>query len=396
MKKPDVTILSTADWDNPFWTNKQHVAVQLSSLGHQVLYIDSLGLRRPSISRQDGRRVLRRLRMGFRGPVQIGQNMWRWSPAVFPLQSNSLVRAVNRQILGHSIDRYLRLLGMKPDILWTYNPITTQLLDTSSFDAVVYHCVDEIKAQPGMPTVAIESYEKELSESASIIFATSPLLAETRSLWNANTHYFANVADYDHFSRAMDDSVLIPPDLQEIPGPRIVFIGAITPYKMDIQLLSTAARARRDWSFILIGKVGEGDPGADVSGLEAEPNIHLIGPRAYGELPRYLRGCDVGILPAAMNDYTAAMFPMKFFEYLAAGLPVVSTALPALIGHSDVAHIASSPQQFISLIEAALNGDGPGLPKRLDRARQFTYESRMKDMMEALYDSVPRLAEGTT
>ena len=149
---------------------------------------------------------------------------------------------------------------------------------------------------------------------------TAEGLLKSRRLVNSNTHYFSNVADYAHFARARESMTDLPGDLAALPTPRIGFIGAISGYKLDFPLLRKIAMAHPEWSVILIGKVGEGDPWTDVADLRSIPNIHFFGPRPYALLPGYLKGFDVAILPSAINEYTAGMFPMKFFEYLAARL----------------------------------------------------------------------------
>jgi glycosyltransferase involved in cell wall biosynthesis len=114
------------------------------------------------------------------------------------------------------------------------------------------------------------------------------------------------------------------------------------------------------------------------------PNLHLLGPKAYETLPAYLKGFDVAILPAALNAYTRGMFPMKFFEYLAAGCPVVSTALPALRDFQDVACLAPTHDAFVAALEATLRGAAPALATRLAAAREHTYERRTARMMQLL------------
>ena len=135
---------------------------------------------------------------------------------------------------------------------------------------------------------------------------------------------------------------------------------------------------------MLIGKVGEGDPWTNVDLLRDLPNVHLLGPRPYAELPGYLKGFDTAILPNALNSYTRGMFPMKFFEYLAAGCPVVSTALPALHGFRHVMHLADSHEDFIAAVERSVQGSGTPLGERLEVAREHTYARRTERMMELL------------
>lgn len=382
MKREDIVLLSTADWDNPFWTNKQHVAVQLAKRGHRVFYIDSLGLRRPTASTQDIKRVVRRIGKAIRPPRLVRENLWVWSPVVLPFQGRKLIRNINFFLLNNWLLFWLRKLGFKKSIFWTYNPLTSKLLNLNIYEKIVYHCVDEIKAQPGMPVDVLEQAEQELTERSDIVFVTAPKLYETRKVWNANTFYFPNVADYDHFSRALHVSTTIPQDLINIPSPRLGFIGAISGYKVDFQLLRFIAESRPDCSLVLIGKVGEGDPWTDTSLIAGLPNVYLLGPRPYGELPRYLKGFDVALLPNKLNEYTDSMFPMKFFEYLAAGRFIVSVNLPSLRDFKDIAYIAKSADDFLKGIDLALAGEMASLANRLAVARAYTYESRTEKMMK--------------
>lgn len=387
MKKHDIVLLSTADWDNPFWTNKQHVAVELARLGHRVLYLDSLGLRRPSASARDLRRIGRRLLKAVRPPRQVRENLWVWSPIVLPWHARPLVRRINRALLGAGLWTWLKLLGLRRDWLWTYNPLSTEFFDLASFNRRIYHCVDEIKAQPGMPVEVLERAEEQLCRGVDIVFTTSTQLTETRRRWNPQTHYLPNVADFRHFNAALDGQTPLPADLAAIPGPRLGFVGAISGYKIDFPLIRHLAESRPDWSVVLIGEVGEGDPWTDSSLLRGLPNLHLLGPRPYRDLPAYLKGFDVALLPNQVNEYTDAMFPMKFFEYLAAGRLVASVRLKALLDFQDVVAMSDTPAQFVSAVEALLAGGGPSLERRLAVARDHTYETRTARML-ALVDAV--------
>ena len=384
MPPQDIVIVSTADWDNPFWTNKQHVAVQLARLGHRVLYIDSLALRRPSATARDLRRIGKRLLKAARPPAQVRETLWVWSPIVLPLHRFAIVRRLNRFLLGVGLRLWMARLGLRRDMIWTYNPLTMALFDIRRFAKTVYHCVDEIKAQPGMPADILGRAEERLARAVRIVFVTSPALARSRRVWNTNTHYLPNVADFDHFSRALDADLAVPADLTKLPGPKLGFIGAISAYKVDLELICEIAATRPDWSLVLIGSVGEGDPWTDARILSRFPNIHLLGPRPYQSLPAYLKGFDVALLPNTLNDYTANMFPMKFFEYLAAGKPVVAVDLDAVRDYADTVCIAKSGHAFIAGIEDALQGAAAPLAKRLALAREHTYEERTAKMLEMI------------
>ena len=353
----DVVLLSTADWDHPFWTNKQHVARSLAELGHRVLYVESLGLRPPRLEAQDLRRIGRRLRRGLRPPRKVQQGLWVWSPLLIPAPRTALQRWLNRVVFGVLLQLWRYWLRLRRDLLWTYNPLTGQLINLQchGYRQLVYHCVDDLAAQPCMPVALIEEEEEALCTAADQVFVTSPELLRTRGRHNPHTRYDPNVADVAHFARARDRSLPIPTDLLALPsGPRLGFIGAVSGYKLDLDLLVRLAEHRPDCQVVLIGRVGEGDPDTDLRPLARCPNVHLLGPRLYGQLPAYLRGFDLALLPCPLNAYTRSMFPMKFFEYVAAGVPVVATALPALQEQAHLARLCPDFTSFLAEVDAVL------------------------------------------
>ncbi len=195
--------------------------------------------------------------------------------------------------------------------------------------------------------------------------------------------YVPNVADVDLFAQALQDGP-IDPGMAGLPHPRIVFTGALVTTKLDMGLLFVLARSQRDWSFALVGPTGPGDPRADMSGLAAEPNVHLLGPRPYEALPEVLRGADAGLIPYALNQLTESIFPMKVYEYLAAGLPVVATRLPALAGVEEVATAADAPG-IVALLEQAMADDSP--ERRAARSREakaHSWEHRLDEIGAAV------------
>src|SRR5438067_12111455 len=141
--------------------------------------------------------------------------------------------------------------------------------------------------------------------------------------------YAPNVADTDHFAHALEPGP-VDSALSTLPEPRIVFVGAIAAKKLDLALLAALAGARPEWSFALVGPVGLGDPDTDVSNLAALENVHLLGARPHALLPQVLRGAAIGLIPYRHSRLTESIFPMKVYDYLAAGVPVIASGLPAL------------------------------------------------------------------
>jgi len=385
----DFVVLATADWDHPLWTNKQHTALTLAAAGHRVLYVESLGIRLPRIAAADSTRIFRRLRRLLQLPRKREERLWVWSPPVLPGGHGGLALRLNRLLLRSGLDLACSWLGFTKPILWTYNPLTILYLDPKSFASSIYHCVDRIQDQPGMPVNRIEASEQELSRAVDVVFVTSPQLQVSHRQWNRHTFLFGNVADHAHFSRArLGDAagpLACPERLHHLARPRLMLMGAIDAYKLDLGLLLQLARRNADWTFVLIGPVGECDPSTDVRDLQACPNVELVGAVAYGELPGWLAHADVALLPLQVNGYTRHMFPMKFFEYLSSGLPVVSTEIPALEAHADIAWLCP-PEigSFEYAIQAALAREGPSLEQRLERAASQTYEVRTDSMLAYL------------
>lgn len=379
----DFILLATADWDHPLWTNKQHVSCALAELGHRVLYVDSLGVRGPRVDRADSGRILRRLRRGLRTPRRVRPGVWVVSPLVLPGKTEGVAGCLNRWSLSASLFLADLVLDLRRPLLWTFNPQTCAYLRLSKFQAVIYHCVDRIQAQPGMPVEALDAAERDLCAAANAVFTTAPQLQLSLGPLNAGSHCFGNVADAEHFGRALNGVLPVPADWPLTEGPVLIFIGAIDAYKLDLPLLEALMERTPQWTYLFIGPVG--NPSTDVSGWGRFPHVHQLGPRPYESLPSYLARADVALLPLQLNDYTRHMYPMKFFEYLAAGRPVVATAIPSLLDQGDVA-LLCPPQAaaFEVAIRRALAGEGPALERRLERAGRHTYRTRTRAMLDCL------------
>jgi glycosyltransferase involved in cell wall biosynthesis len=200
---------------------------------------------------------------------------------------------------------------------------------------------------------------------------------------NGNVHYGPNVADTALFAEALEDGP-IDPQVAALPGPRIVFVGAILAAKIDIELVVALARMRPQWSFAFVGPVGPGDPRTDVHALGRLNNVHMLGFRPYEQLPSVLRGADAAIVPYLLDGEMRSVFPMKIYEYLAAGRPVVSTPLDTLVDVPDVIK-ASDAEQFAARLQDALERDTPEERRaRSTRAQAHSWESRLDQIAAAL------------
>ena len=323
-------LFSTADWDAPYWTNKQHTARHLGLRDIRVLYVESVGLRAPKLSSGiDLARIWRRLIRGLRGVLQVEKNIWVISPLVIPFKHHwKIVQSLNRWFLNRIIDSFCKKENFfnKDTLIWTYHPFCLDYLECDQYVSLVYHCVDDLSAIPGIEAEAFIAKEKDLLNETNVVFTTSKKLFEKCSAINQNTHDFPNVVDWEHFSKAFIPGP-DPDDLKDIPHPRLGYVGVLSDFKVDFELLLNIARERADWHIVLIGEEREGQNNPILHKLKEMKNVHHLGYKKYEELPNYMRGFDVGLLPTLLNSYTSSMFPMKFYEYVSAGLPTAITAL---------------------------------------------------------------------
>lgn len=385
----DIVCVGFADWDTELWTNQHHLMSRLAR-DNRVLFVESLGLRAPTLAGRDLTRIARRLRRGL-GPPRSADGLHVLSPLVVPLHRFAAVRALNRRLLPWLVRRAARRLGFERPILWGYVPQAEALTEALDPQLVVYHCVDDIAAQPGIDAASFRAAEERFTRRADVVLASAPALAERLRAISPHVLDAPNVADTAAFATALEPGP-VDAALDALPRPRIVFTGAVVTTKLDLPLIVALARARPQWSIALVGPVGPGDPHADVSALEAEPNVHLLGGRTREQLPAVLRGADAGIIPYARNPLTASIFPMKVYEYLAAGLPVVSTPLPAL---ADVEAIetAADAAAMVQALDAALAADGP--ERRAARSRAaagHSWEARLAQIATAVDAAEARAA----
>jgi glycosyltransferase involved in cell wall biosynthesis len=256
-------------------------------------------------------------------------------------------QALIQQLL---LEQLLEDYSMNEYVLWYYTPMAVCFTRHLSAKAIVYDCMDELSAFRGAPP-GLRAAEAELFSRADLVFTGGQTLFKSKRNQHPSVHCFPSSIDQDFFAAARLIDV-DPPDQAAIPHPRLGFCGVIDE-RLDLNLLDAAAAMRPDWHFVMIGPVVKISP-AD---LPQHANIHYLGAKQYQQLPSYLAGWDVGLLPFARNESTRFISPTKTPEYLAAGLPVVSTPITDVVnpyGVNGLVHIAETQQEFVAAVEAAL------------------------------------------
>ena len=385
MKNNDFLIISTADWNSPIQTNKQYVSREIAKLGNRVLYVESLGVRKIQIKKKDFFRIFKRIINNLLIIKQKEKNIWVLSPILFPGATNKKIIFINRVIFNFNLFIAMKFLNFKKEYLWTYNPLTSLYLNIAKFKSSIYHAVDAIEHQPFMPKKHIEKQEIILSKKVDKIFVTSKNIIYKLKKHNSNITYFGNVCDYDHFSKALTTNTEnIPLDIKCINKPIIGFIGSISEYKLNYKLIHNVASSLKEINFVFIGPTDDSLNHSNLNRIKKLKNVYFLGYRKYKSLPSYCAYFDVAWLPLIHNNYTKSMFPMKFFEYLAAGLPVVATDLQSIREFNKLVTITDDISKIkISIIKALKNKDF-NLKNRLSLAMENTYQKRTKKMLMEL------------
>jgi UDP-galactopyranose mutase len=281
------------------------------------------------------------------------------------------------------LDDFIASEGIRHFIAWYYTPMALAFTDHLAPAATVYDCMDELSAFQGAP-VALRSRETALLARADLMLTGGQTLYEAKRDQHHNVHPFPSSVDVDHFARARRITV-DPHDQAAIPHPRLGFFGVIDE-RMDLDLAAGVAAARPDWHIVLLGPIVKIDPAV----LPRHANIHYLGAKKYDELPEYIAGWDVALLPFARNDATRFISPTKTPEYMAAGKPVVSTSIRDVVrpyGQQGLVRIADDAAAFVGACEEAMAEDAASRVTQADAfLRQTSWDGtwrRISLLMDA-------------
>jgi len=331
------------------------------------------------------------------GLLQISSSLYsyahpRWLP--YNYRSKKLEQ-IARNIRLKQIRKAMSSLGMKKPILYLWYPSFCKMIDEFDESLVVYHIYDEYASfidQSKAETEHIIEQEEELLKRADIVFVTSEVICARKRPLNSNIYVVTNAVDYPLFASAQSESTRVPEDLLKIPGPVIGCVATQTPY-MDLSLLRQIFTLRPYWSFVFIGIEPPDEHSAEkeLLDLQSLPNVHFIGRRQISEIPGYLKGCDICVIPWILNDVTLSGSPLKLYEYLAAGKPIISKPL-AYISHLDnVISFAGDVREWIAAIEDALaRNTFEQIKERQAIALQNTWDQRAAFISGKLAEELAR------
>ena len=352
--------------------SKTHL-MRLCSRHNRVLWVNSIGYRAPSASAADARRALNKLKAAAQPVREVEPNIFVLNPLAIPAHGIPWMRAVNRQLLRLQVLRAMRGLHFERPINWVFNPAAGIIAGALHEDLVIYYCVDEYTAFSGVATTAMLDLEDQLLRRADLVFVSADRLYQSKSRVNPRTVLIRHGVDYDHFRKALAPETEIPAEIKGLPRPIIGYFGLMADDWIDIDLMVHVAKHFSSGSMVLLGKVT-----TDMSRLTSLPNVHLLGRKEFSTLPAYSKGFDVAMLPFPISEVTLNSNPLKVREYLAAGLPVVSTKIPE-VEVLGLARIAVTKEAFVREIEEALKDPGPKA-ERSDSMKNESWDGRLEEI----------------
>ncbi len=312
-----------------------------------------------------------------------GENLYRCIPTIPPNTAPEVADNIIRGLVNGLVSKY----RSRTYLNWFYSPMMVEWARDLRPAATVYDCMDELTGFRGAPP-ELRRREADLFDLADVVFTGGHSLYEAKRNAHRAVYEFPSSIDVAHFRGARSFNGKLP-DQDGIARKRVGFAGVIDE-RLDIDLLSAIAELRPDMNFVMIGPVVKIDQNA----LPKRNNIHYLGARQYADLPNYMAGWDAAIMPFAMNEATKFISPTKTPEYLAAGLPVVSTPITDVVkpyGEMKLVEIASDPAAFVKGIDAAIEADAQARQRKVDSfLRHRSWDMTFKAMTDLIEPAIRR------
>lgn len=366
-------ICFASGWDyHP--TSKHHV-MRLLAEHNQVIWVNWHASRRPRIHPTDLWSVVTKLAQIRRGPRRVSDSFTVLTPGQLPLPGSNLARRLNALMVRRAIHQVLEQLPPRPVQVWSFAPDVAEMTGAFGEELVLYYCVDAFGEFPGYDRELIERRERELIARSDLVVTTSRPLYDAKRKLHPEVHLIQHGVDHDLLSRGLREALPCPDDIANLPRPIMGFVGMIGEW-VDLELVAALARSRPDASIVMIGP--ELTARGSCTGL---PNVHFLGSRDHKLLPAYLRHFDVGLIPFRHVPLTHHANPIKLYEYLAAGLPVVSTPLPAVEAVEDAVWLAENAAQWATCCARAARRNEPlARRQRSELMRAESWPARLEQI----------------
>ncbi len=363
------------DWFAENRTSSHHIARRLAGRT-RLLYVDSPGMRAPSASGRDLKRIWRKVSQTFQRARRVEPGLWHCTVPQLPWRSIPVMGALNRWFGPWAVRRAMRDAGIRRAVLWFVVPHPAFMLDVLPRQLAVYYCIDDYASHPGVDVDAIRACDERLSRDADLLFVAPPALMPAKLELNPAARFSPHGVDVALFSQAQEDATAVPAAASALGRPVIGYFGLLAGWT-DIELIAWLARQRPQWSFLLVGHAK-----VDLDALAGLTNITLAGPQPYESLPNWAKAFDVAIIPYRQNQQVRNSNPLKLREYLATGKPIVSVPTPEVDRFASLVRIANGREEFLAALEQALVDDDPAqCRRRIEAVRGMSWDHRVEETL---------------
>jgi hypothetical protein len=356
---------------------------------NRILYVETGGLRAPTTTGHDLRRIFSKLWRFIRGERKISgdfKDFYVVSLLLLPFHRLWLINLFNQFLVLLTIRFYSKRYNLTSPIVFFFFPHLHYLCGKLGESLDVYYCIDDYSGLPGVDKFSVKAMDDALTKKANLVFVVCSELLSRKKALNKNVAYSPHGVDALHFD--LDQTFDLPEPLANHCGKRhiVLFWGLLAEW-IDYDLIEYLLTSHPDKVFVFLGRVS-----VNINDLLKYDNVVFLGPVNYEELPAYAKYSDVLISPFIINEWSKTINPIKLREYLATGRPVVSTALPEAIAQSDFIRVAYSKEEFSVLLQDALQKRCPlDYSRRREYVREFTWERRVEEISSRIALELGRL-----
>ncbi len=392
MRNETILCVATRAWDS-LWRDSQQIMSRIAA-DNRVLYFEPGRNPDRALGPELWRNLPNFLALRAR---EVRHNLTVIpTPSCLPMARKSLPHSVlqvttpwaikvNAQILIRHIRRAMSTFDVRSPILWLYEPRQLDLVGKFGEKLVCYYNYDDFPEFAHNKRIRhlLRRLDNDLVRKSDVVFTTSRGQWQRSKELNPATHLIPNGVDFDLFHRALDPGTVTAPDIAPLRRPIIGYVGWLG-YQIDVDLLLFVAEACPDCTLVLVGP----DCLAEDTRrrrLHSLPNVRFLGQKQIQDLPSYLKAVDVALVPYVIGDHTLTVYPLKLHEYLAAGRPIVATALPELQPFREVVRVADTYADLVQQIRVAVEGDSPeAIAARVAVARENTWDRRVAEIHRVL------------
>lgn len=387
-----IICFSTTDWHET-WGSRQQLMQRLARGSHPVLFVE----RQVSIEHLIRDPALRaRKRNAWRSPRLRQQidNLWLWQPPILPAGRyySTFMNWVGQIGLARQVHKLQEMLSFSTPILWLYPPQSAPLLGKFNEGLSIYHCIENFSGnQIGIKRQVIQAEERHLLGSVDLVFTHSEgLLHRYEGLTRRKIKLVPSAADVSYIQSIST----VDPAVYRIPYPRLGVMGTLDA-RLDVELLRNVVASQPGWHLVLIGQWRP--ERINLCRLLEYPNVHYLGHQPFEKLPSLLNGLDILLIPYILNEMTRFISPIKLYEYLAVGKPIISTNMPEVSAFKGLVRIAENAQEFINHIQQALTSDTQAEQiARRNLARQHSWDNRLEIILKTITETWNEKNDGSS